>query len=59
MKSDPRKKCPDTIYKLQQRVQNYSTEAGGLPGGSEPINIDIPGVSMQTQFWKNSVSQVP
>ena len=25
----------DTIYKLQQRVQNYSTEAEVLPGGQQ------------------------
>ena len=35
----------DTIYKLQQRVQNYSTEAEVYQEGSDRINIDIPGVS--------------
>lgn len=35
----------DTIYKLQQRVQNYSTEAAVYQEGSNRINIDIPGVS--------------
>ena len=35
----------DTIYKLQQRVQNYSTEAEVYQEGSTRINIDIPGVS--------------
>lgn len=35
----------DTIYKLQQRVQNYSTEAEVYQEGSNRINIDIPGVS--------------
>ena len=35
----------DTIYKLQQRVQNYSTEAVVYQEGSDRINIDIPGVS--------------
>ena len=35
----------DTVYKLQQRVQNYSTEAEVYKEGSNRINIDIPGAS--------------
>ncbi len=35
----------DTIYKLQQRVQSYSTEAAVYQEGSDRINIEIPGVS--------------
>ena len=35
----------DTIYKLQQRVQNYSTEAQVYQEGSDRINIEIPGVT--------------
>jgi len=35
----------DTIYKLQQRVQNYSTEAEVYQEGNNRINVDIPGVS--------------
>ena len=35
----------DTIYKLQQRVQNYSTESVVYQEGSDRINIEIPGVS--------------
>lgn len=35
----------DTVYKLQQRVQNYSTEAQVYQEGDNRINIDIPGVS--------------
>lgn len=35
----------DTIYKLQQRVENYSTEAEVYQEGNNRINIDIPGVS--------------
>ena len=35
----------DTIYKLQQRVQSYSTEAEVYREGANRINIDIPGVS--------------
>ncbi|EET62513.1 export membrane protein SecD [Marvinbryantia formatexigens DSM 14469] len=35
----------DTIYKLQQRVASYSTEAQVYQEGSDRINIEIPGVS--------------
>ena len=35
----------DTIYKLQQRVQGYSTEAQVYQEGNNRINIEIPGVS--------------
>ncbi|MTK06379.1 MAG: protein translocase subunit SecD [Hungatella sp.] len=35
----------DTIYKLQQRVENYSTEAEVYQEGDNRINVDIPGVS--------------
>ena len=35
----------DTIYKLQQRVQNYSTEASVYKEGANRINIEIPGVT--------------
>lgn len=35
----------DTIYKLQRRVQGYSTEAQVYKEGSDRINIEIPGVS--------------
>lgn len=35
----------DTIYKLQQRVQNYSTEAEVYKESDSRINIDIPGVT--------------
>ncbi len=35
----------DTIYKLQQRVENYSTEAQVYQEGSNRIAIEIPGVS--------------
>ena len=35
----------DTIYKLQQRVVNYSTEAQVYQEGTNRINIEIPGVS--------------
>ena len=35
----------DTVYKLQQRVESYSTEAQVYQEGSDRINIEIPGVS--------------
>lgn len=35
----------DTIYKLQQRVDGYSTEAQVYQEGSDRINIEIPGVT--------------
>ena len=34
----------DTIYKLQKRVEGYSTEAQVYQEGSDRINIEIPGV---------------
>ncbi|MCR5389105.1 MAG: protein translocase subunit SecD [Lachnospiraceae bacterium] len=35
----------DTIYKLQRRVESYSTEASVYKSGSDRINIEIPGVT--------------
>ncbi len=35
----------DTIYKLQQRVSEYSTEAQVYQEGDNRINVEIPGVS--------------
>ncbi len=35
----------DTIYKLQKRVEQYSTEAQVYQEGADRINIEIPGVS--------------
>lgn len=35
----------DTIYKLQKRVEQYSTEASVYQEGNNRINIEIPGVS--------------
>ena len=35
----------DTIYKLQRRVEEYSTEAQVYQEGSDRIKIEIPGVS--------------
>ena len=35
----------DTIYKLQKRVEQYSTEAGVYQEGDDRITIEIPGVT--------------
>ncbi len=35
----------DTVYKLQKRVEQYSTESSVYPEGDDRINIEIPGVS--------------
>ena len=35
----------DTVYKLQQRVEKYSTEAQVYQQGTNRINIEIPGVT--------------
>ena len=35
----------DTIYKLQKRVEKYSTEAQVYQEGNDRISIEIPGVS--------------
>lgn len=35
----------DTVYKLQQRADTYSTEANVYQEGSDRINIEIPGVT--------------
>ncbi len=35
----------DTIYKIQKRVEGYSSESSVYQEGSNRINVDIPGVS--------------
>ena len=35
----------DTVYKLQKRVESYSTEAQVYQEGDRRINIEIPGVT--------------
>ena len=35
----------DTVYKLQKRVESYSTEANVYQEGDNRINVEIPGVS--------------
>ena len=40
----------DTIYKLQQRVTTYSTEANVYQQGVNRINVEIPGVTNATEI---------
>ncbi len=40
----------DTVYKLQKRVEQYSTEAQVYREGDDRINIEIPGVSDANQI---------
>ena len=42
----------DTRYKLQMRVDNYSTEAAVYQEGNNRINVDIPGVSDAEKILK-------
>ncbi len=35
----------DTVYKMQKRAENYSTEAQVYKEGTNRINVDIPGVT--------------
>lgn len=39
------KEMSDTVYKLQKRVEQYSTEATVYQEGDDRINIEIPGVT--------------
>ena len=48
----------DTIYKLQKRVENYSTEAQVYQEGNDRINIEIPVFPMPMQFWRNLAVRV-
>ena len=46
----------DTVYKLQQRVDQYSTEAQVYTEGSDRINIEIPGSKRPTRSLRNWAS---
>ncbi len=48
----------DTIYKLQQRVFQYSNEAQVYQQGSNRINIEIRGRTTPTRFWKSWANRV-
>ena len=42
----------DTVYKMQKRVEDVSTEAAVYKEGSNRITIDIPGVSNSAEILK-------
>lgn len=42
----------DTVYKMQRRVENFSTEAAVYQEGDNRITIDIPGVSNSEEILK-------
>ena len=44
-KNPTKEEMADTIYKLQKRVEQYSTEASVYQEGDDRISIEIPGVS--------------
>ena len=46
------KEMKDTIYKLQKRVETYSTEAEVYREGDNRINVDIPGVKDANEILK-------
>ena len=57
----------DTVYKLQRRVEEYSTEAQAYQVGDNRVGIEIPGVQDANEIleelgqpgWKNWDSRVP
>ena len=49
----------DTIYKLQKRVEQYSSEAQVYKEGTNRINVEIPGVTMPTRSWKSWENRAP
>lgn len=44
-KNPTKEEMSDTIYKLQKRVEQYSTEAAVYQQGDDRITVEIPGVS--------------
>lgn len=44
------KQMEDTIYKMQKRVENMSTEASVYQEGNNRVTIDIPGVSNSAEI---------
>lgn len=49
----------DTIYKLQKRVEGYSTEASVYQEGDDRITVEIPGVKDANKIWTNLENRVP
>lgn len=57
--SNPSKEdMSDTVYKMQQRVSQYSTEAQAYQEGSNRITMRFQEYQMQMRSWKNLESQV-
>ncbi len=53
VKDDPSSEAmADTIYKLQKRVESYSTESAVYKEGTNRINVDIPGVTDANKILK-------
>ena len=51
VKDEPtQEEMEDTRYKLEKRVQNYSTESAVYQEGTNRINVDIPGVENAEQI---------
>jgi SecD/SecF fusion protein len=51
-KNPTKQEMSDTIYKLQKRVENYSTESAVYQQGDNQINVDIPGVKDANKILK-------
>lgn len=51
-KNPTKEAMSDTIYKLQKRVENYSTESAVYQEGNNRINVDIPGVTDANKILK-------
>ena len=59
----PEEQMKDTVYKLQKRVEGYSTEAQVYQEGSDRINIEIPGVIRRQRdpgrAWQTGFPGIP
>lgn len=58
-KNPTKEEMSDTIYKLQKRVEQYSTEASVYQEGNDRINIEIPGVTDANKILDELGNQVP
>ena len=59
-KNPTKEEMSDTIYKLQKRVEQYSTEASVYQEGNDRINIEIPGVTDANKILDEDLeNQVP
>ena len=48
----------DTVYKMQKRVEQYSTEAQAYQEGSNRITVEIPGVTDADEILNDLGKQV-